>query len=101
MSCLKLRAATRSRRQRDRLFRTILLTGDGMLLPFTGDFLDQHDRVSDLVGIEDVRCQRVTAAVAGTAVRVDRDATHRAATPNVSGSAATDRNPAAQVRSWP
>ena len=65
-----------------------------MLLEFTGDFPDEHYRVSDLVGIEDVGRQRVTAPVPGAAVSVDPDAGHSVGTGKISGSDSTDRSAA-------
>ncbi len=70
------------------LLRAVLLTGDGLRLEFTRDFLDEHDGVADLVGIEDVGRQGVAAPVAGAAVSVDEDAGH--GTGKVSGSDSTD-----------
>ena len=72
-----------------------------MLFKFTGDFGDTQYRVSDLVGVEDIRCQRVAAPVPGAAVSVDKDAGHRFETGNVSGSDSTDRSAAVKVSCVP
>src|SRR5271166_1969570 len=83
-----------SRAQGYRLFRAVLLAGDGMPLEFAGDVLDAQNRMPDFVGIEDVGCQRVTASMSHAAIRVNRDVSHRAATGNTSGSVSTDRSAA-------
>jgi len=62
------------------------------------DFTDEHDGVADLVGVEDVGRQAVTAPVAGAAVGVDRDVGHDG-TGNIRGSDSTDRSAAVKV-SW-
>jgi hypothetical protein len=64
-----------------------------MIFLLTGDFCDANDRVPDLVGVEDVRRQRITAPVPDTALGVDPDASHRTFTRKVSGNASTDRSP--------
>src|ERR1700754_1771513 len=45
--------AEQSLRQRDRAFGAVLLGVGGLCFELTGDILDQHDRVSDVVGVED------------------------------------------------
>ena len=70
-----------------------------MLLLIFGDFGDAHDRMSDLVGIEDVGCQPVAGSVPNTAIRID--ASHRAGTGNVKGSASTERSAAVYLDSVP
>ena len=65
-----------------------------MLLEFTGDFPEEHYRVSDLVGVEDVGRERVAASVPGAAVSVDPDAGHSVGTGKISGSDSTDRSAA-------
>ena len=82
-----------SARQRDRAFRAVLLGLRGLRFEVTGDVLDEHDRVPDLVGIEDVRRQRVAAPVPLAALRVDTNTTH-VATGKVNGSDSTDRSAA-------
>src|SRR5271170_7359221 len=52
-----------SARQRDRVLRTVLRGVRSPRLEVTGDVLDEHDGVPNLVGIEDVRRQRVAAPV--------------------------------------
>jgi hypothetical protein len=82
-----------SARQRDRSLGAVLLGLRGLRFEVTGDVLDEHDRVPDLVGIEDVRRQRVAAPVPLAALRVDTDTTH-VGTGNVNGSDSTDRSAA-------
>ena len=60
--------------------------GDGLRLKICGQALDKHDRVANLIGIEDVRRQGVAAPVAGAAVGVDDDAGHEAVTGKTRGS---------------
>ncbi len=56
----------------------------------TGDVFDKHDRVPDLVGVEDVRRQRVATPVTDAAICVYGHPGHDAGTGNVSGSDSTD-----------
>jgi hypothetical protein len=79
--------------QCDRALGAVLLGGDGMLLEFAGDVLDEDDRVSDLIGVEDVGRQGVAAPVTGATVSVDADTSHDIVTANVSGSDSTDLRP--------
>ncbi len=75
-----------------------MLSVRGPRLELTGDVVDAHDRMSNLVGIKDVRRQRVAAPVPLAAVCVDTDTRHgfetALATGNVNGSDSTDRNAA-------
>ena len=64
-----------SGRQRDRALRAIPLGVCGLRLVLTGDVFDEHDRMANLVGVEDVRRQGVAAPVADAAICVDADAT--------------------------
>jgi hypothetical protein len=89
-----------SARQCDRSLGAVLLGLRGLRFEVTGDVLDEHDRVPDLVGIEDVRRQRVAAPVAFTAIRVHTDTGHLA-TGKVNGSDSTDRSAAVKVSSVP
>jgi hypothetical protein len=82
-----------SARQRDRSLGAVLLGLRGLRFEVTGDVLDEYDRVPDLVGIEDVRRQRVAAPVPLAALCVDADTTH-VRTGNVNGSDSTDRSAA-------
>ena len=82
-----------SARQRDRSLGAVLLGLGSLRLEVTGDVLGEHDRVPDLVGIEDVRRQRVAAPVPFAAIRVDADTNH-VGTGNVNGSDSTDRSAA-------
>ena len=78
-----------SARQCDRSLGAVLLGLRGLRFEVTGDVLDEHDGVPYLVGIEDVRRQRVAAPVPLAALRVDTDTTH-VGTGKVSGSDSTD-----------
>jgi hypothetical protein len=88
--CAALLLERLSGRQRDRGFGTIPLGVSGLRLQVTGDVLDQHDGVPDVVGIEDVRRQGVAAPVSLAAICVDADASHELATGKVNGSDSTD-----------
>jgi len=55
----------------------------------------------NLVGVEDVRRQRVAAPVADAAICIDVDVTHDAATGKTSGSDSTDLSAAVYVNSVP
>ena len=78
-----------SARQRDRALGAVLLGVRGLRLELAGDGLDAHDRVPNLVGVKDVRCQRVAAPVPFAAVCVDTDTAH-VATGKVNCSDSTD-----------
>ena len=82
-------AAEPSRRQCDRAFGAVLLRVRGPRLELTGDVLDENDGMPNLVGVKDVRCQRVAAPVPFAAVCVDTDTAH-VATGKVNGSDSTD-----------
>ena len=56
----------------------------------TGDVLNKHDRMPNLVGVEDVRRQGVATPVADAASCVDSHPSHDAGTGNVNGSDSTD-----------
>ncbi len=71
-----------------------MLSDDGLLLQLAGDLLDAHDRVPNLVGVEDVGRQGVAAPVPEAAIQVDENLGHEVGTGNVSGSASTDRSAA-------
>lgn len=81
-------------RQRDRALRAIPFRVAALSLQFTRHFLDEHDRMPDVVGIENFRRQGVTAPVADAAIHVHLDACHDTATGKVSGSDSTDRKAA-------
>lgn len=85
--------AVRSPGKGDRLFGAVLRPGKRVLLQFTRHFRDMHDRVSYLVGVEDVGRQRVATSVSDAAISVDNDVSHHA-TGNVRGSDSTDRRAA-------
>ena len=89
-----------SGRQRDRAFGAVLLGVRGPRLEVTGDVLDEHDRVPNLVGIKDVGRQCVAAPVPLAALCVDTDTTH-VGTGNVNGSNSTDLSAAVYVSSVP
>jgi hypothetical protein len=78
-----------SARQRDRAFGAVLLGVHSLRLELTRDVLDEHDRVPNLVGIKDVRRQRVAAPVPFAALCVQTHTTHLG-TGNVNGSDSTD-----------
>ena len=59
----------------------------------TGDVLNKHDRMPNLVGVEDVRRQGVAAPMPFAPICIDGDAGH-VCTGNVSGSDSTDRSAA-------
>ena len=82
-----------SLRQRDRAFGAVLLGVRGLRLEVAGDVLDEDNGVPNLVGVKDVRCQRVAAPVPFAAVCVDTDTTHFA-TGKINGSDSTDRSAA-------
>ena len=82
-------AAGPSRRQRDRAFGAVLLRVRGLRLELTGDVLDENDGMPNLVGVKDVRCQRVAAPVPLATVCVDTDTSHWG-TGKVNGSDSTD-----------
>ena len=71
-----------------------MLTSDRLRLEVTRDVLDEHDAVADLVGVEDVGPQGVTAPVAGAEVSVDPDVGHGRGTGKISGNDSTDRSAA-------
>ena len=79
--------------QPNRSLRAVLLGVHSLRLKFAGDVLDQNDRVPDVVGVENVRRQRVTAPVSFAALCIDTDASH-VATGKVRGSDSTERSPA-------
>jgi hypothetical protein len=85
--------------QRDRPLRAVLLADDGLRLEFARNILDQHDAVTQLVGVVDGRRQRVAAAVPGAAFGIDSHARHD--TGKTSGSDSTDRRAAVNVSSVP
>ena len=89
-----------SARQRDRALGAVLLGVRGLRLELAGDGLDAHDRVPNLVGIKDVRRQRVAAPVSLAAVCVDTNTAH-VGTGKVNGSDSTDRSAAVKVSSVP
>ena len=63
-----------------------------MLLEVTGDLIDKHDRMPDLVGIEDIWRQAVAAPVPDTPVGVNAYTVHDVGTGNFSGSVSTERS---------
>jgi hypothetical protein len=95
------RRTTPSRRQRNRALRAIPLGVGGLRFALAGYFFGKHDRVPNLVGVENVRRQGITAPVTDTTVCVDADASHDAGTGKVSGSDSTDRSAAVKANSVP
>ena len=81
-------------RQRDRALGAIAFRVAALSLEFTRDFFGDHDRIPDIVGIENFRRQGVTAPVTDAAIRVHLDVCHGTATGKVSGSDSTDRKAA-------
>jgi hypothetical protein len=87
--------------ERDRFLRAVAFRVSSLRLLLTGDVFDKHDRVPNLVGVEDVRRQGVATPVADAAICVDSHPGHDAGTGNVSGSDSTDRSAAVKVNSVP
>ena len=88
------RDRTSSLREGDRTLGAVLLGIRSLRLVLTGDVFDKHDRMPNLVGVEDVRRQGVATPVADAAICVDFDARHDVATGKISGSDSTDRSAA-------
>src|ERR1700678_3817862 len=88
------RSRAPSRRQRDRVLRAVPLSVGSPRLVLTGDLVDTHDRMPELIGVKDFWRQGVAAPMTNAAVCVDTDADHGMGAGNTNGSDSTDRSAA-------
>ena len=72
-----------------------------MLGELAEDLVDEHYRVPNLVGVENVGRQGVAAPMPDAALRVEEDAAHGEATGKTSGSACTERSALVYLSSTP
>ena len=74
---------------------TVLHAGTGVILAAHGHFVDEQDAMPDLIGVEQVRRQRVAAAVALAEFGVEPDAHARfqPAGVNSMGRVVSERSP--------
>jgi hypothetical protein len=92
--------APRLSRQGDRVLRAVALRVGGLPLVLTGDVFDKHDRMPNLVGVKDFRCQRIAAPMPFAPICIDGDAGH-VCNGKVNGSDTTDRSAAVKANSVP